>query len=401
MALTNRRSAGILLVILLIIPAIHCGRDPETGRIRVLYVGDMIRPSPYPVMEAEPLIDVRVAWPVGGDLTQTSLPYAKKAIRQYIPRTFDSLSENDVIVIDNPDVTIFEPKYLNWFRDSVLAGSGFFMVGGNAAFGGRPNPSWGPTAVQEILPVWCVDFGWLEYGRLRVIEHGDELVSSLPMDRRWEWMEMLGGNEIPAREGALVLAEYVDPMGWFTNPFWVVWDVGEGRSLAQSVDWTPAGGTLLMRWPYYADYAVNLMIYLSKNPVPTDLDLLHRVRGMYLDYRSTRNYVFSVIDFGEKLGANMNRVYEVVEDADERRESSVEEYLGYEFAGAAELLEESIEVLRDASALAFEIKERSMLWIFLIEWITVTSTFALSGTLVWSLMVRRRLYRETRSTRFT
>ena len=393
--------ARAVLILLFLLPMTVGRKDPDTGRIRVLYVGDMIRPSPYPIMEAEPLIDVRVAWPVGPDLTDRSLPYAKKVFRQYIPRTYDILTESDVIIIDNPDVTIFEPKYLHWFRDSVtLEGSGFFMVGGNAAFGGRPNPSWGPTPVQDVLPVWCVNFGWLEIGRLKIFDHDDEFVSSLPLERRWDWMEVLGGNEIIVKEGAKLLAEYSDPMGWFTNPYWVVWEVGEGRSLAQSVDWTPAGGTLLMRWPYYGDYAVNLVIYLSKNPVPTDLDLLHMLRGMYLEYRSTRNYVFSVIDFGEKLGANMNQVYAVVEEADDQREESVEDYLGYEFAAAGELLELSLEELREASALAFKLKEQSMFWIFVIEWVTVTSTFALAGSVIWTLMVRRRLYREAKSTRF-
>jgi hypothetical protein len=144
-----------------------------------------------------------------------------------------------------------------------------------------------------------------------------------------------------------------------------------------------------------------MMIYLSQNPVPTDLDLLHKVRGMYLEYRSTRNYLFSVIDFAERLGANMNPVYEVVEEADEKRKESVIVYLDYEFASAGDLLESSISTLRDASGLAFALKEQSMVWIFVIEWLSVTSTFALSGFLLWTLMVRRRLYRETKSTRFT
>jgi hypothetical protein len=121
---------------------------------------------------------------------------------------------------------------------------------------------------------------------------------------------------------------------------------------------------------------------------------------MYLDYRSTRNYLFSVIDFAEKLGANMNPVYVVIEEADEKRDSSVDDYLEYEFARAGELLEDSIEILREASGLAFELKEQSMLWIFVIEWLSVTSTFALSGFVIWTLMVRRSLYRETSSTRF-
>ena len=165
-------------------------KDPETGRIRVLYVGDMIRTSPYPLMLAEPSLDARFAWPVGPDLTQMSLPLAMKFYRQYTPRTYSILAENDVILVDNPDASIFEPKYLIWFRDAVQGdGAGFFMVGGNAAFGGHPGTNWGDTPVQDVLPVWCVDFGWAQIGRVLITDYDHEFVASLPFDRRWEWME--------------------------------------------------------------------------------------------------------------------------------------------------------------------------------------------------------------------
>jgi uncharacterized membrane protein len=390
---------GIMLM--LAMAGVEAGRDPETGRIRVLYVGDMIRPSPYPIMEAEPLIDVRVAWPVGGDLTQQSLPFAKKLLRQYIPRTYDTLAANDVIVIDNPEVTIFEPRYLVWFRDAViLNGSGLFMVGGNAAFGGRPSPSWGPTPVQEVLPVWVVEFGWLEYGSLAVLDPDHDFVSSLPLQRRWEWTEVLGGNEVVVKRGARQLAEYRDAMGRWTNPFWVTWDVGEGRSFAQTVDWTPAGGWLLMRWEYYPDYVINLMTYTSKNQIPPDADLMHKLRGMYLEYRSTKAYVYSVMDFAERLGANTNTVNDIIRQADMDHKTSIDRYIGYDFQAADGLLESSITELRRASSVAFRLKDQAMLWIFLIEWSVVTATLSLAGFAIWTLMVRRRLYREVSYTRF-
>lgn len=397
------RKAYLALLFLVIIGSTCSGRkDPDTGRVRVLYIGDMIRPSPYPIMEAEPLIDVRVAWPVGPDLTQRSVPFAKKLLRQYIPRTYSQLAVNDVIVIDNPERTIFEPRYLVWFRDAVIEnGSGLFMVGGNAAFGGRPGSSWEPTPVQDVLPVYCVTGGWLEPGRLKILKPQDEFVSSLPLEKRWEWMEALGGNEVKMKPGARMLAEYVGLMGYWTNPFWATWDVGKGRSFAQTVDWTPAGGTLLMRWPFYADYAVNLMLYVSKNPVPRDIDLMHKLRMLFLEYRSTRSYLYSVIEFAEKIGANMAPVNRVITQASEKHRLSVERYLDYRFDEASETLDSAIDQLAQASTLAFELKDQAMLWIFAIEWLVVTGTIALGGFALWTLMVRRALYKETESTRFS
>ena len=143
----------LCLMLLLALSNVVCRKDPETGRIRVLYVGDMIRVSPYPIFLAEPSIDVRFAWPIGSDLTPGSLPSAMKFYRQYTPRTYSILAENEVIIIDNPDAAIFEPKYFFWFKDAVLQnGSGFLMVDGNAGFGGGSgNEDYGATPIQDIL----------------------------------------------------------------------------------------------------------------------------------------------------------------------------------------------------------------------------------------------------------
>ena len=48
---------------------------------------------------------------------------------------------------------------------------------------------------------------------------------------------------------------------------------------------------------------------------------------------------------------------------------------------------------------AIDAKDRALLWIFAIEWLVVSGTSILAGFLVWTLMVRRALYREVRITR--
>jgi hypothetical protein len=225
-------------------------------------------------------------------------------------------------------------------------------------------------------------------------------------------MEAGGGHPLSAKQGAHTIAEWrgLGPTGYkfggghipgdWVTPFWVTWDPGEGRAFAHAIDWSPAGGTMLMRWPYYTDYVINLMTYLSMNPVPTDIDLMHRIRGMYQEFRSLKTYVFSIIDFAERLGANMMPVLNVLTDIDAGYEQSVEAYIDQDYSKAADLLASSIDGLNDASALSFRLKDQAMLWIYFIEWLTVTGTLSITGFLVWTLMVRRRLYEEVESTRF-
>jgi len=401
--MTDKAKLSILLIGVVFLGSVASAfarKDSESGRIRILYVGDFLRPSPYPLLEAEPLIALHPAWPVGETLTMPT-GTVKKAFRQYIPRTYDLLAENDAIIIDNPDASIFEDKHLIWFRDAVTeAGSGLVMVGGNGAFGGRPNTPWGPTVVQEVLPVWCVTGGWLEFGRVQILKPEHDLLSSLPLDRRWEWMEYAGGNQVRMKDGAELLAQYKSLTGDWTNPFWASWDVGQGRCFAMTMDWSPMGGVIFMRWPYYGDFAVNLMLYLSKNPIPADLETLHYLRRLYQDFSSSRAYLFNVMDFAEKLGANMAPVGRIIGEAESKRGESVEQYIEQEFEAAAERLESSLEDMARASGKALDLKNQAMFWIYVIEWCAVTATFAVGGFVIWTLMVRRGLYREVERTRF-
>jgi hypothetical protein len=54
----------------------------------------------------------------------------------------------------------------------------------------------------------------------------------------------------------------------------------------------------------------------------------------------------------------------------------------------------------DADGKAAELKDSALFQVYLIEWLAVTGISLLSGSLLYSLMVRRRAYREIRSTRF-
>jgi len=121
---------------------------------------------------------------------------------------------------------------------------------------------------------------------------------------------------------------------------------------------------------------------------------------MYVDYRSTRAYLFSVMDFAEKLGANTGVVNGMIAEADRKHEESVDLYVDFDFEGSMVPLEAALGGLRRASARVMQLKDQAMLWIYLIEWSVVTATFALGGIVLWSLMVRRKLYREVQETRF-
>ena len=58
-------------------------------------------------------------------------------------------------------------------------------------------------------------------------------------------------------------------------------------------------------------------------------------------------------------------------------------------------------MLEEAEKEAVKLKNQALFWVYVIEWLAITGTAMLTGFLTWSLMVRRKLYREVKTLRFT
>jgi hypothetical protein len=55
--------------------------------------------------------------------------------------------------------------------------------------------------------------------------------------------------------------------------------------------------------------------------------------------------------------------------------------------------------LEKTTELALDLKDQALMWVYIIEWLAVTATGSLTAVVVWTLMVRRRMYREVGATR--
>jgi hypothetical protein len=55
--------------------------------------------------------------------------------------------------------------------------------------------------------------------------------------------------------------------------------------------------------------------------------------------------------------------------------------------------------LRSLEDHATRLKDRALLWVYVVEWLTITAASLLTGFAIWTLMIRRALYREVSSTR--
>ena len=74
-------------------------------------------------------------------------------------------------------------------------------------------------------------------------------------------------------------------------------------------------------------------------------------------------------------------------------------YIELRFDEVLEAYHKIRRTLDDLEEQAIELKERTLLWVYVIEWLVVSGTSLAAGFILWSVMVRRRLYREIGVTR--
>ena len=382
--------------------------DPETGAIRLLFIGDsfMSPGFPTPYFVDDPRIDVT---PVpseiailGGEKKGTEL--AMRYYRMYLPRTQSALfnSYDEVIIADAQSGNL-RNEFQLWVKNAVIkAGLGLMMVDGPASFGGVSGgwgecASWGPTPVGDILPVECMDtrkdWSLSKVFRLVAKDPNHPIFKGLP----WKTVYFYAHNRVLEREGAQILATMSDnPQG---SPFIASWDPGKGRSVALVFDWGGNGVTDFYRWPYCPDFLSRMVYYPVKVPIPQDLDLDHLVRMLLSNYRQKRLYAISVMEFTEKFGANSRKLYDRLKEIDTEKKSADVLYRRMNLEGAKDAIKACLDKMSVLANDAIRAKDRALLWIYVVEWCAVTGTALAAGAILYTVMIRRRLYKEVHVTR--
>jgi uncharacterized membrane protein len=408
------REIKIILVACFLISVSMCPALSKTEPVRVLYTGDPYPgQTPYVYMKVEPFLRVTpiqasrdYLW---GFFTPNDI---RKAIRLYMPRSYRSLIEcYDIIIISDSNVESFTKDHHLWFRRAVVEDDrGLVMIGGHETFGTNGHhPDWGQSHVGDLLPVETV-YGGYESGRLEIFDTGNVFMESLPWRDDLPFLRNYPSNMVKARPGAEVLARTTTTwdlvydrkyLNW-KNPFFSTWDFeGKGRVFAMAGDWTPGGGWRFMQWEYQPDFVVNLMLYCDKRAIPEDLDLVHTVRMRLSTLSHRRMMIISLVDFIETFGANPVSTLQAVNEVDEKRRVADQLYLDQDFDGALEAANRALQLMEGAEDIAEKSKANALLWVYVSEWLVVTGTSLICGFVIWSLMVRRRLYRDVATTRFS
>jgi uncharacterized membrane protein len=370
----------------------------EDGRIGVLYIGSVLAPVSLPFwhMRSDMLFRSRfVPANLRGDwMTMGPMPAAGEAgvhrmVRLYMPRTYQNMVDDyDVIVLSEANQHAMNPHIEKLAKGVSEGGLGLLMCGGWASFGGSGDPPWGQTAIGRLLPTDDVTNSWCELPNQRLVidQPNHELIGSVPWDDpalRGPISYVWNHNPVTLKPGAEQLAHVVLGSGR-QDPLMVTWEVEGG---ARTFAFTSMTYQLVSyaHWTYLYDLASNLMIYLDRRPVPQDIGLVHALRSKILEVAARRSMLVSLLDFCESFGANTHGVVLGLEEVDHVVTDAGSQYLDLHFEAALESYYEAAERMEEVESRAVRLKERALLWVYVIEWLTVT------GTAVFCGVVHRRL----------
>ncbi len=319
-----------------------------------------------------------------------------------MPRSRQELLDKyDVVVEDGMYATDMPPQFIKWLVEEIYnTGLGFLMADDSSSFAtsGR-HPSWYLTQIGDILPV--DDTAGLFGPQQRF--HCLPQFPNHPLTRQLPWNEVwiASSNKPWAKTGATVIAK-MSPTHWVNvdKPYMCYWMWGKGVSFAYVHKWHGQDGTFYM-WPYREDVLVHVIYFTAQAPFPDDLLLEHRIRGKFNEVYQERLYLLGFIDFADKFGANLRQVevglQEQSDILDEARQSFIKAEMDESDLKLTQL-SENYDQLVD---LAFDLWNRAVLWVFVSEWLAVTGTSMIAGYVLWTLMVKRKLYKEASVTRIT
>jgi uncharacterized membrane protein len=405
-AIVRFPAVGVLAALLTLSGVLAAeGVDPRIAS--VLYTGDPYPgQTPYRSMQDDAFLQVT---PVLASSMHTGhIPWEdiRRSMRVYMARTYDQyVGKYDVLIISDSNRNAFKPEQHLWFRDGVLDhGMGLLMVSGHETFaGGFGHDGWEDTPAEEVLPVTIPVGGatWVNGGAMvKIVAPEQEFIRSLPFDPPPLYMRtgIQDGDIVQQKDGSTLLAhwisnEYGDP------PFYVTWDIEQGRTFAMMHDWTLAAGHVMLKWDYYPDYAINLMLYLAKRDLFPEYVQAHEYRAGIRSLNLRKLGLLALIEFVESFGGNTLVIDREITRLNSMVKAVEEHYLDHDLSAALRDLDGTIKEIQGIEELATRVKERALLWVYVIEWFSVTAVMLMSGMILWSLMVRRRLYREVGETR--
>ncbi len=323
----------------------------------------------------------------------------RKYDRLYFPRTRKILLSYDMFFFADARIQHFSPR--QWhdleygFRDGGVSSFYSFGPAWTQAFSG--------SILRPLLPTRDYDFHF--HHPFRVIFRRERDPVFTPFIELG--MENVAGDAygmIYPRQGVTVWAD-MQPLNL---PWLISWkpggsDPGQAWVLADELNMAWWGTALASRNrnPYAIDMVINLILYSVDRPLITDIHSRRQARHLLYDYRTRKLLVLSMMEWADAFGANTLPMTEELAELDDVSVDARDRFLEQEYDAVITSMHSNLAAIDVLTGEAIRLKDEALFWVYIIEWLVVTSTGLLAGVIVWGLMIRRMMYKAARTTRTT
>jgi hypothetical protein len=311
-----------------------------------------------------------------------------------MPRNYQNLVDSyDLILSSDADRTVFTADWISWMHRGVTDGVDVLWLG---SIGRKPSQidlDWSITTLADVLPAVTSNEFYV-YGVFRVVIEDEEekLMGALP----WESSPPLANLDLQIpRDGARTWAVTENPSRW---PLMSFWEVG-GSVLCFASKFPNGVMPWSDGWSLFPQAMIYMVYRISGRSLPEDHVMFQRLTTEFSDYQTYSAILSSLLSFIDQFGGNVAGLYRNMDQIGELKSKANALYLGEEYDESLRLIEQARQKQSDLIEEGLSEKDRALIWIYLLEWCVVTSTLLLSGTVLWSLMVKRRLYSEVGQTK--
>ncbi len=415
----DREVALVVFVILLAFPAIVFGQGKPT-RIKVMGTGRAIG---MPILTSwfltEPSTDPTIIpTRAHGDVDRNDI---KRFVRIYFPRSYQGLLEYEFFFLDQVDMFSLSDKQQRWLidgltdhrkgavntRSAMSVNANFYMpwvesqvsnafpndaaavISDNRNFDAPSGPlvirddSDLPnimkpyrTSIEKLIPVYISHHSNFP---LTIPKPGSTILS-------YTRNNMGIGSPIPGQIPQVFYWHWNDSI---TFTF---------RGVVYDLFWSGLRTGGMNSNPYALDIIANIVWFSTGRELPEDPFKVHDFRRDLYDFGIQQSLITSLIDFAEIFGANPSNEYAELAEVQEIRGQASRFYLQRDFDVAYDTMNTALQELDSLEEKVATLKDRALLWVYVVEWLITTAALLFAGFMVWTLMVRRRLYREVGTT---
>jgi hypothetical protein len=374
-----------------------------------LMVGDL-QGWPNHIGDDEPAIEITLV-PARAFFLDVSDRDLQRLSRVYFPRTEGMLHDFEVLFFNHPRLDFLTP----WQHRMMVGFAGTATkvpIAYPLSHWAEVQDPWLNSPLSDAFPVDVAKFASAtgrglpdEYPgltRLRLEEGHPPLFSSFEPSGIFDSRIYQWNRPVFAKPGATTWVSMIDgPPALPEAPAFVSWPHGETETWAFGIHPNHLGYHWEQAGEWWEVVFLSMCYHTSGRGL---LEFEESVNMMYIKsqfgyFRDSSMMFHSIVDFVSKVGANTADSERVLQDGIALRDEAESDYLEGEYEDARSGMKEAMAVVDRAMDEVMTAKDRALLWIYISEWFATVAVGLVSGFMLWSLMIRRRLYRTVATTR--